>query len=106
MYIKGSKHKLAALGIMTKLNDDHGPEPPLTSHLGRCAAAFKRRHSRQLHKLQAQQPPTQSEWEQQNRCCQTNANQSQFPAFVVNLYGTKLTPLSESGGAVELEIGT
>ena len=36
--------------------------------------------------------------------CQTDSNQSQFPADSVNLPGTKLAPLGESGGAVELEI--
>ncbi len=36
-------------------------------------------------------------------CCQTNSNQSQFPADSVNLSGTKLTPLGESGGACQLE---
>ncbi|WP_435137485.1 hypothetical protein [Pseudopelagicola sp. nBUS_19] len=33
-------------------------------------------------------------------CCQTNANQSQIAAEDVNLCGTKLTPLGESGGPV------
>ena len=38
------------------------------------------------------------------RCCQTNSNQSLFATKGVNLPGTKLTPLGESSGAVELEI--
>jgi hypothetical protein len=33
-------------------------------------------------------------------CCQTNSNQSQFTAERVNLSGTKLTPLGESGASV------
>jgi hypothetical protein len=36
--------------------------------------------------------------------CQTISNWSQFLANSVNLPGTKLAPLGESGGAVELEI--
>jgi hypothetical protein len=35
--------------------------------------------------------------------CQTDSNQSQFPANSVNLPGTELPPLGESGGTVELE---
>lgn len=38
------------------------------------------------------------------RSCQTVSNWSQKPARSPNLPGTKLTPLSESGGAVELEV--
>ncbi len=34
----------------------------------------------------------------------TNANQSQFAAKSRNLRGTKLAPLGESGGAVDLEV--
>ena len=37
-------------------------------------------------------------------CCQTDSNQSQFAADSVNLCGTNLTPLGESGGAVQLEV--
>ncbi len=37
-------------------------------------------------------------------CCQTNSNQSQFAPECVNLCGTKLTPLRECGGSVELEV--
>ena len=37
-------------------------------------------------------------------CCQTDSNQSQFAAKCVNLCGTKLPPLSESSGAVQLEV--
>jgi hypothetical protein len=36
--------------------------------------------------------------------CQTDSNQSQFTANSVNLPGTELTPLGESGGTVELEV--
>lgn len=38
------------------------------------------------------------------RCCQTDSNQSQFVAKCRHLCRTKLTPLSESSGAVGLEI--
>jgi ABC-type sugar transport system ATPase subunit len=38
------------------------------------------------------------------RWCQTNSNQSQFASKRANLYGTKKAPLSESGGAVQLEV--
>ena len=38
------------------------------------------------------------------RWCQTNSNQSQYDPECVNLCGTKLAPLGESGGSVELEI--
>ena len=37
-------------------------------------------------------------------CCQTDSNQSQFAANSVNLSGTELTPLGESGGTVELDV--
>ena len=37
-------------------------------------------------------------------CFQTILNQPQFAAGSVNLFGTKLAPLGESGGTVELEI--
>ena len=36
--------------------------------------------------------------------CQTNSNQSQFAGKHANLCGTKKAPLSESGGAVQLEV--
>ena len=39
-------------------------------------------------------------------CCQTNANQSLQGQLSYALCRTELTPLSESGGAVEFEIGT
>ena len=35
---------------------------------------------------------------------QINSNQSQIASESVNLCGTKLAPLSKSGGSVELEI--
>ena len=38
------------------------------------------------------------------RCCQTNANQSQFAPQPRISGRAELTPLGESGGAVELEI--
>ena len=38
------------------------------------------------------------------RCCQTNANQSQFTAECRNLGGTKQAPLGKGGGTVEFEI--
>ena len=37
------------------------------------------------------------------RRCQTNSNQSQFDAETANISGTKLTPLTKSGGAGQLE---
>ena len=36
--------------------------------------------------------------------CQTNSNQSQFAAEYMNLCGTKLPPLGQSGASVKLEI--
>ena len=45
-------------------------------------------------------------WSDIQRCCQTNSNQSQFAAKGLNLPGTKLAPLGESGGSVEFEIVT
>jgi putative transposase len=39
------------------------------------------------------------------RCCQTNANQSLNGQWRFALCRTELAPLSESGGAVKLEIG-
>ena len=42
--------------------------------------------------------------ERSQRCCQTNANSSQFPG-IGNLLGcADAAPLGKSGGAVELEI--
>ena len=37
------------------------------------------------------------------RCCQTNSNQFQLTTECVNLSGTKLPPLGESGASVEFE---
>ena len=38
------------------------------------------------------------------RCCQTNANQSQFAPKPRNLDGTKLPPFGKCGGSIELEV--
>ena len=38
--------------------------------------------------------------------CQTDSNESQFAAKCLNLCRTKLAPLGQSGGSVELEIVT
>ncbi len=38
------------------------------------------------------------------RCCQTNANSSQFSDYIHSSGCAKLTPLGESSGAVGLEI--
>ena len=37
-------------------------------------------------------------------CCQTDSNQSQFAANSVNLTGTELAPLGESGASIQLEV--
>ena len=41
---------------------------------------------------------------QLERCCQTDSNQSKFPANSVNLPGTELAPFGESGASIQLEV--
>ena len=41
-----------------------------------------------------------------DRYCQTNSNLSQFARRRLNLRGTKQSPLGESGGTVQFEVGT
>ncbi len=45
-----------------------------------------------------------SAWMRFSRCCQTNANQSQFGTNRFYLGRTKSPPLSECGGSIGLEI--
>ena len=67
-------------------------------------AMLRFRRMRSLQKFAAVHSSVYNHFNQERWCCQTDSNQSQFAAKCVNLCGTKLPPLGESSGAIQLEV--